>query len=142
MHGGKVSSVIFAATLAAVLICSVVAAAAATSIPLGSMGKWIDSLLLNYENAVKGPGKKEMVDCMNVGTYMLQLKILDKIRVSIERLEIDIESMLKNADFALGGEGAQADNCCRDIRRARTVILQRIIKHTPTTISEDKNIIN
>ncbi|KAL7082699.1 hypothetical protein ACP275_14G117800 [Erythranthe tilingii] len=157
----KVSSVIFAATFAAVLICSVVAAAmaappvaaalaAAASIPLGSMGKWIDSLLKNYENAVKG--QKEMVNCMNVGTYVA-IKDLDNIRVSIERLEIDIESMLKNADFALSGEGdvracveeirrkldlfmknseelgAQADNCSRDIRRARTVILQRIIKH-------------
>ncbi|KAL8027735.1 hypothetical protein ABFX02_14G115200 [Erythranthe guttata] len=157
----KVSSVIFAATFAAVLICSVVAAAmaappvaaalaAAASIPLGSMGKWIDSLLKNYENAVKG--QKEMVNYMNVGTYVA-IKDLDNIRVSIERLEIDIESMLKNADFALSGEGdvkacveeirrkldlfmknseelgAQADNCSRDIRRARTVILQRIIKH-------------
>ncbi|KAL7125352.1 hypothetical protein ABFS83_14G111600 [Erythranthe nasuta] len=157
----KVSSVIFAATFAAVLICSVVAAAmaappvaaalaAAASIPLGSMGKWIDSLLKNYENAVKG--QKEMVNCMNVGSYVA-IKDLDNIRVSIERLEIDIESMLKNADFALSGEGdvkacveeirrkldlfmknseelgAQADNCSRDIRRARTVILQRIIKH-------------
>ncbi|KAK4424157.1 hypothetical protein Salat_1609100 [Sesamum alatum] len=158
----KVSSIIFAATFAAVLICSVVAAAmaappvaaalaAATSIPLGSMGKWIDSLLKNYENAVKG--QKEIVNCMNVGTYVT-IKDLDSIRVLIDRLEIEIESLLENAEFAMiNGEeavrvgveeikkkldvfmknieelGAQADNCSRDIRRARTVILQRIIKH-------------
>ncbi|KAL3814159.1 hypothetical protein ACJIZ3_015427 [Penstemon smallii] len=156
----KVSSIIFAATFAAVLICSVVAAAmaappvaaalaAATSIPLGSMGKWIDSLLKNYENAVKG--QKEIINCMNVGTYVT-IKDLDNIRVLIDRLEIDIESLLKNAEFAVNEEavkvgveeikkimdvfmkkieelGAQADNCSRDIRRARTVILQRIIKH-------------
>ncbi|KAL0348396.1 UNVERIFIED_CONTAM: hypothetical protein Sangu_1067400 [Sesamum angustifolium] len=158
----KVSSIIFAATFAAVLICSVVAAAmaappvaaalaAATSIPLGSMGKWIDSLLKNYENAVKG--QKEIVNCMNVGTYVT-IKDLDSIRVLIDRLEIEIESLLKNAEFAVinGDEavrvgvdeirkkldvftknieelGVQADNCSRDIRRARTVILQRIIKH-------------
>ncbi|KAL0454191.1 UNVERIFIED_CONTAM: hypothetical protein Slati_0758300 [Sesamum latifolium] len=158
----KVSSIIFAATFASVLICSVVAAAmaappvaaalaAATSIPLGSMGKWIDSLLKNYENAVKG--QKEIINCMNVGTYVT-IKDLDSIRVLIDRLEIEIESLLKNAEFAVinGDEavrvgvseikkkldvfmknieelGVQADNCSRDIRRARTVILQRIIKH-------------
>ena len=61
----KLASIIFVAAFAVVLICSVMAAAmaappvaaalaAATSIPLGSMGKWIDSLLQSYENAVKG----------------------------------------------------------------------------------------
>ncbi|XP_051132841.1 UPF0496 protein At4g34320-like [Andrographis paniculata] len=158
----KVSSIIFAATFAAVLICSVVAAAmaappvaaalaAAASIPLGSMGKWIDSLLKNYENAVKG--HKEIINCMNVGTYVT-IKDLDNIRVLIDRLEIEIEGLLQNADFAINEEavklgveeikkkldmfmknieelGAQADNCSRDIRRARTVILQRIIKQNP-----------
>ncbi|KAI3448056.1 hypothetical protein Pfo_004721 [Paulownia fortunei] len=156
----KVSSIIFAATFAAVLICSVVAAAvaappvaaalaAATSIPLGSMGKWIDSLLKNYETAVKG--QKEIINYMNVGTYVA-IKDLDSIRVLIDRLELDIETLMTNADFAINEEavklgvdeirkkldvftknieelGAQADNCSRDIRRARTVILQRIIKH-------------
>ncbi|KAL3843475.1 hypothetical protein ACJIZ3_000878 [Penstemon smallii] len=156
----KVSSIMFAATFAAVLICSVVAAAmaappvaaalaAATSIPLGSMGKWIDSLLKNYENALKG--QKEIINCMNVGTYVT-IKDLDNIRVLIDKLEIEIESLLENADFVINEEkvkirieeikkildvftmnteelGVQADNCSRDIRRARTVILQRIIKH-------------
>ncbi|GFP85463.1 upf0496 protein at4g34320 [Phtheirospermum japonicum] len=91
---------------------------------------------------------------MNVGTYVA-IKDLDNIRVLINRLEIDIETLVKNADFANNEtEGAhvkivvdeikknlevfmenieelgdQADNCSRDIRRARTVILQRIIKH-------------
>ncbi|XP_075488104.1 UPF0496 protein At4g34320-like [Primulina tabacum] len=156
----KVSGIIFAATFAAVLICSVVVAAmaappvaaalaAATSIPLGSMGKWIDSLLKNYENVVKG--QKEMIHSMNVGTYVT-IKDLDNIRVLISKLEIEIESLLKNFSFAMNDEvvkvgvdeikkklvvfmknvdelGAQADNCSRDIRKARTVILQRIIKH-------------
>lgn len=155
----KVSSIIFAATFAAVLICSVVAAAmaappvaaalaAATSIPLGSMGKWIDSLMKDYENALKG--QKEMVNCMNVGT-IITIKDLDSIRVLIDRLEIEIESLLATAEFAISEDavkvgieeikkkldvfmknieelGVQADNCSRDIRKARTVILQRIIK--------------
>uniref|UniRef100_A0A5B6YVE2 Uncharacterized protein n=1 Tax=Davidia involucrata TaxID=16924 RepID=A0A5B6YVE2_DAVIN len=156
----KVSSIIFAATFAAVLICSVVAAAmaappvaaaiaAATAIPLGSMGKWIDSLLKNYEIAVKG--QREVISSMQVGTYVA-IKDLDNIRVLIDRLEIEIESLLQNADFVINEEavkvgieeikkqlgvfmknvedlGVQSDMCSRDIRRARTVVLQRIIKH-------------
>lgn len=156
----KVSSIIFVATFASVLICSVVAAAmaappvaaalaAATAIPLGSMGKWIDNLFKNYENAVKG--QKEVISSMQAGTYVA-IKDLDNIRVLMDRLEIDIESLLQNAEFAIAEEavmigieeikkklgafmknvddlGVQADMCSRDIRRARTVVLQRIIKH-------------
>ncbi|XP_062023412.1 UPF0496 protein At4g34320-like [Rosa rugosa] len=157
----KVSSIIFVATFAAVLICSVVAAAmaappvaaalaAATSIPVGSMGKWIDSLWKNYQSAMKG--QKEVISSMQVGTYVA-IKDLDSIRVLIDRLEIEIQSLMDNASFAIEQEavriaieeikkklgvfmknveelGSQADMCSRDIRRARTVVLQRIIKHT------------
>ncbi|KAE8687704.1 UPF0496 protein 1 [Hibiscus syriacus] len=156
----KVSSMIFVATFVSVLICSVVAAAmaappvaaalvAATSIPLGSMGKWIDSMWRNYENALKG--QKEVITSMQAGTYVA-IKDLDNIRILVDRLEIEIEALLQNADFAIEQEavkigideikkklgvfmknvedlGQQADICSRDIRRARTVVLQRIIKH-------------
>ncbi|OVA18649.1 Protein of unknown function DUF677 [Macleaya cordata] len=157
----KVSSIIFASTFAAVLICSVVAAAmaappvaaalaAATSIPLGSMGKWFDSLWKKYEDALKG--QKEVISSMQVGTY-IAIKDLDNIRVLVDRLEEEIKSLMHNADFALREEeavkigieeikkklgvfmksiedlGENADRCSRDIRRARTVVLQRIIKH-------------
>ncbi|XP_047974875.1 UPF0496 protein At4g34320-like [Salvia hispanica] len=156
----KISSVIFAATFAAVLICSVVAAAmaappvaaalaAATAVPVGSMGKWIDSLMKGYEAAVKG--EKEMVNCMNVGTFVT-IKDLESIRAMIERVEVEMEAMVGAAEMAEGDEeavrvgigeirkkvevfmrkveelGAMADGCSRDIRKARTVILQRIIK--------------
>ncbi|KAI3753240.1 hypothetical protein L2E82_25286 [Cichorium intybus] len=156
----KVSSVIFVATFAAVLICSVVAAAmaappvaaalaAATAIPLGSMGKWINSLLKNYENAIKG--QKEIISSMQVGGFVA-IRDLDTIRVLVERLQMDIEEMMKNAGHVIEGDemvkiaieeiklklnsfmknvddlGMQADNCSRDVRRARTVVLQRIIK--------------
>lgn len=156
----KVSSVIFVATFAAVLICSVVAAAmaappvaaalaAATAIPLGSMGKWINSLLKNYENAIKG--QKEIISSMQVGGFVA-IRDLDTIRVLVDRLQMDIEEMMKNAGHAIEGDemvkiaieeiklklnsfmknvddlGMQADNCSRDVRRARTVVLQRIIK--------------
>ncbi|CAH9116107.1 unnamed protein product [Cuscuta epithymum] len=155
----KVSCVIFAASLATILICSVVAAAiaippvaaalaAASSIPIGSMGKWIDSFLKSYEDVIKG--QKEIINSMQVGSYVT-IKDLDTIRVLVDRLEIQIESILNNVDFAINEEavkigiaeirsnldifmknvedlGVQADVCSRDIRRARTVILQRIIK--------------
>ncbi|GMY05863.1 UPF0496 protein At4g34320-like [Fagus crenata] len=156
----KVSSIIFVATFASVLICSVVAAAmaappvaaalaAATAVPVGSMGKWIESLWKNYEDALKG--QKEVISSMQVGTYVA-IKDLDNIRVLIDRLEIEIDALLQTADFAIEEEavkvaieeikkklgvlmknvedlGVQADICSRDIRRARTVVLQRIIKH-------------
>ncbi|KAH8498351.1 hypothetical protein H0E87_017315 [Populus deltoides] len=156
----KVSSIIFVATFATVLICSVVAAAmaappvaaalaAASSIPLGSMGKWIDSMWKNYENALKG--QKEVISTMQVGTYVA-IKDLDTIRVLINRLEIEIEALMQTTDFAIEHDavklaieeikkklgvfmknvedlGVQADTCSRDIRRARTVVLQRIIKN-------------
>nr|XP_043622763.1 UPF0496 protein At4g34320-like [Erigeron canadensis] len=156
----KVSSVIFVATFAAVLICSVVAAAmaapavaaaltAASAIPLGSMGKWINSLLKNYENAIKG--QKEIISSMQVGGFVA-IRDLDTIRVLVDRLKMDIEEMMRKADHAIEGDemmkiaieeikiklnsfmknvddlGLQADNCSRDVRRARTVVLQRIIK--------------
>ena len=157
----KVSSIIFAAAFATVLICSVVAAAvavppvaaalaAATSIPLGSMGKWFDSLWKNYQDALQG--QKELLNTMQVGTFVA-IKDLDSIRVLVDQLEIQIKSLLHAADFALRDEqaakagiseiraklgdfmksvedlGEQTDRCSREIRRARTVVLQRIIKH-------------
>ncbi|XP_071726152.1 UPF0496 protein At4g34320-like [Rutidosis leptorrhynchoides] len=156
----KVSTVIFVATFAAVLICSVVAAAmaappvaaalaAASAIPLGSMGKWINNLLKNYENAIKG--QKEIISSMQVGGFVA-IRDLDTIRVLVDRLQMDIEELMRKADHAIEGDemvkivieeiklklnsfmknvddlGMQADNCSRDVRRARTVVLQRIIK--------------
>ncbi|KAF8673645.1 hypothetical protein HU200_048390 [Digitaria exilis] len=157
----RVSSIIFATTFAAVLICSVVAAAiaappvaaalaAAAAVPLGSMGKWIDSLLKGYQDALRG--QKEVVSAMQVGTF-IAIKDLDSIRVLINRVEVEISSMIDCVEFAEWDEeavkfgveeikkklenfmksvedlGEQADRCSRDIRRARTVVLQRIIRH-------------
>ncbi|KAK8964350.1 UPF0496 protein 1 [Platanthera guangdongensis] len=155
----KVSSIIFAAAFASVLICSVVAAAiaappvaaalaAASSIPLGSMGKWFDYLMKKYEDAMKG--QKEVLSSMQAGTFVA-IKDLDNIRVLVDRLEIQISSLLQFAEIGLRDEdavrvcveeirkkigdfmksiedlGVQADRCSRDIRKARTVVLQRII---------------
>lgn len=156
----KVTCIIFASAFAALLICSVVAAlvaappiaaalAAATSIPLGSMGKWFDSMWKDYQNALKA--EKELINTMHAGTFVV-LTDLDNIRILVNRLEDHIRSLLENAEFAFRNEEAvrlgideirkkmgvfmksiedlvhQADRCSRDIRRARTVVLQKIIK--------------
>uniref|UniRef100_A0A1D1YHK3 UPF0496 protein 1 n=1 Tax=Anthurium amnicola TaxID=1678845 RepID=A0A1D1YHK3_9ARAE len=157
----KVSSIIFVAALVAVLVCSVAAAAmaappvaaalaAASSVPLGSMGKWFDSLWKNYENALKG--QRELIDTMQLGTF-IAIQDLDGIRVLVEQLENQIDSLIQTADFALRDEEAvkfgieeikkkmgvfmkgvedlekQVDHCTGDIRRARTVVLRRIINY-------------
>lgn len=52
---GKASNVLFAAVFAAAVICPVVAAAllAASSAPIGAVGKWMSSLWKEYEDRVK-----------------------------------------------------------------------------------------
>ncbi|CAI0377213.1 unnamed protein product [Linum tenue] len=161
----KLSSIIFVASFATVLICSVVAAAiaappvataalaAATSVPLGSMGKWIDSLWRNYESTVKG--QRELVGTMQLGSYVA-IKDLETIRVTLDRLEVEMVAVEKAAEFVSteeeGGEAAvkigmeeirkkldgfmrnveeleiQVGVCSKDIRQARTVVLQLVIK--------------
>ncbi|KAJ8483832.1 hypothetical protein OPV22_016317 [Ensete ventricosum] len=157
----KVSNIIFVSALAAVVICSVVAAAvaappvaaalaAACTIPIASAGKWINSLLKNYQNALGG--EKDLLSTMQFGTC-IALKDLDTIRVIVDNLEIHFSSLSENADFALKDVeamkfaieeikrkleqftknienlGGQVDRCSRDIRKTRTVVLQRIMKH-------------
>uniref|UniRef100_A0A7N0T8M9 Uncharacterized protein n=1 Tax=Kalanchoe fedtschenkoi TaxID=63787 RepID=A0A7N0T8M9_KALFE len=161
-----VSNVIFVSTLAAVLIFSVVAAAIAAppvitalvgalAVPIGSMGKWINSLWKSYETELMGELK--VVDSMHIGTY-IAVQDLDNIRIHVNRLEIEIESLLQNAGLALREEDAvkivideikkklsaftecldnladQTAKCHRDIMKARTVILQRIIKHPSNSL--------
>ncbi|XP_058069137.1 UPF0496 protein 1-like [Magnolia sinica] len=157
----KVSCIIFASAFVAVVICAVVTAAvaappvaaavaAAASVPLGSMGKWFNSLWKNYEVALKG--EKEIIGSMWVGTFVA-IKDMDTIRALVDHLEIEVESLLQNADFALRDDeavrfgieeikkklgvfmksledlGDHLNGCIRDIRMARTLVVQKIIKH-------------
>lgn len=159
----RVSSVIFVAAFVAVLIFSVVAAAisappvvtalaGALAVPIGSVGKWCNSLFKKYETALKG--QREVISSMHVGTYIALVDMNNNIRVRIDQLEIKIESMVQTADFALGNEDAvklaideikkkietfaeiieslsvQADQCSRQTRKARTVVVQKIIKYS------------
>ncbi|ONK59866.1 uncharacterized protein A4U43_C08F11760 [Asparagus officinalis] len=157
----RVSSIIFVSVFAAVLICSVVSAvmaapavaaalAAAAAVPLGSVGKWVDSLWKDYSKVLKG--QKDVLNIMQGGTFVA-ISDLDSIRAIVERLEIHIGSLMQNVDIVLGDEEAvkfgieeikkkmeefirgveslekQVDRCSRDIQRVRTVVLQRIIRH-------------
>lgn len=156
----KISNIIFIATFVSVLICSVVAAAvtappvltavaAASAVPLGSMGKWFNSIWKGYENALKRP--RGIYNSIQMGTY-ITIKELEDIRVLVARLEIETESLLQNADFAITREdeavkfaiieikkkvtifmetiedlGKHVDKCSKDIGMARAVICQRIM---------------
>ncbi|XP_074275263.1 UPF0496 protein 1-like [Silene latifolia] len=157
----KVSNIIFGAAFVAVVICSIVAAAiaappvasalaAAASAPIGGAGKWVNSLWKKYERELKN--ERDLIFEMQLGTYMT-VKDLDNIRVLVSKLEIEIESLVTNVDFAIRDEDALTivmeeirtklnvfmegiDNltahCAkysREISQARTVILHRIIKY-------------
>ncbi|THG21893.1 hypothetical protein TEA_018048 [Camellia sinensis var. sinensis] len=137
----KVSSVIFAVAFAAVLICSVVATAvaappvvtalaAAAAVPLGTMGKWFDSLWNKYENEVKG--EREIISSMQIGTY-IAIKDFDSIRVLVGRLEIEMESLRHSIDLTsspfrglsscLLGQSLTVLPPCFPRRRARSLTL-------------------
>ncbi|KNA09312.1 hypothetical protein SOVF_154780 [Spinacia oleracea] len=162
----KVSNIIFGAAFVAVVICSVVAAAiaappiasalaAAVSAPIGGVGKWFNSLWKKYERELKG--ERDLVFELQLGTY-IAVKDLDNIRVLVEKLEIVIDSLLSNADFAIREvdtlpmvideirkklsvfmEGidcitAHSGKYSREIRQARSVILHWITKYPSAPI--------
>ncbi|KAL3833425.1 hypothetical protein ACJIZ3_008161 [Penstemon smallii] len=164
----KVSNVIFVVAFASVLICSVVAAAvtappvvtalaAAAAIPLGSMGKWLNSMWKKCENDLMG--QREIITSMQIGSYIV-IKDLDNIRVLVDRFQIEIEALLGNAEFGMRGDEAvviaveeikkkvdgfvktihdlreHANKCTQETRMARTLILRRIINH-PTGSNHD-----
>jgi len=153
----RVSNVIFAAALVSVLVLSVVAAAIATpplvaallgalTVPLGSVGTWCSSLWTRYEDDLKR--QRVVISAMQAGTR-IKITELRNIEALANKLEIEIQSILHIADFALGEEGdavklaidemkkkldvfmktiqqlsEEADKCSRDIRCARTTVLE------------------
>lgn len=139
---------VVAAAISAPPVVSALAAAA--SAPMGGIGRWMNSLWKKYENELKT--QRELISSMEVGSY-ITIKDLDNIRILVDKLEIHVNSLLENAEIALTEEvamtvvieeikkkqiefveaidelGEHGNKYSRDIRRARTVILQRIIKH-------------
>ncbi|KAL7141247.1 hypothetical protein ABFS83_08G040500 [Erythranthe nasuta] len=165
----KVSNVIFIVAFASVLICSVVAAAvsapavvtalaAAAAVPLGSMGKWLNSIWKNCERDLRG--QREIISSMQIGSYIV-IKDLDNIRVLVDKFRIEIEALLANAEFAGSGDevavvvaveeikkkvdsfvktihdlSKHANKCTQETRMARTLILRKIINH-PSGSNQD-----
>ncbi|KAJ8645733.1 hypothetical protein MRB53_007481 [Persea americana] len=91
----KLTGIIFVATVVAVVICSVVAAAvaappiaaalaAAASVPLGSMGKWVDSLWKRYQVELEKQGG--LLSSMHWRTS-ITISDLDSIRTLVDKLE-------------------------------------------------------
>ncbi|KAL8476009.1 hypothetical protein ACS0TY_028610 [Phlomoides rotata] len=157
----RVSNVIFIVAFASVLICSVVAAAvtappvvtalaAAAAVPLGSMGRWLNSIWKKYESELRG--QTEIMSTMEMGSYIV-LRDLDSIKKLVERFRIQIEELLANAEFAMKEEEAvviavediklkmdsfiktihdlseRANKCTQETRMARTLILRKIMNH-------------
>ncbi|CAH8354293.1 unnamed protein product [Eruca vesicaria subsp. sativa] len=165
----RVSNMVFVTAFVSVLIFSVVAAAVAAppvvaaiagalAVPVGSVGKWCNSLWTKYEKVVKG--QKEIITSIRIGTY-ISVKEMDNISVLVRKLEVEIESLLKNAEFAVTEENGvrlaideikkkldvftdtieelreHADKYCSDVTKARTVILQRIIRYPTGSTTEE-----
>ncbi|EEF37220.1 UPF0496 protein At2g18630 [Ricinus communis] len=115
--------------------------------------KWCNSLWNGYMKALKG--QKELVISLQVGTFIV-IQDMDNIRILVNKLEAEIDALLQNVNIAVINEdafeivkividdikkklegfmqtiedlGEHASKCSHDIRQARTVILQRIIRY-------------
>lgn len=141
-----VGVIIFSVVAAAIAAPPLVTAlAAAMSAPMGGMGKWLNSLWSKYEKQLKAQdGMIEKVEM----TTLLTVMELENIRVLVSKLEIEIEALLTNAEFSLRDDSTvvvvigdvskrlegltvaiteletHANTYSRDIRQARTVILE------------------
>ncbi|XP_039155672.1 UPF0496 protein 1-like [Eucalyptus grandis] len=141
----RVINAIFVTAFMSALIFSVVAVAKA-------LRPVVRTLAAGLATPIGTVGKKELIDYMNAGTWIL-INDLVTIRLLVSKLETEIESILQNADFALGEEqeeavklgmleikkradvfmktmedlSTQADKSNREIQMARTLILLRIM---------------
>ncbi|KAL5713666.1 hypothetical protein ACHQM5_015721 [Ranunculus cassubicifolius] len=160
----KTMTVIFAATVVTVLVCSIAATAIAAP-PLvtavvaavGAAAAWIPTenwfkrLWKGYEKALQE--QREVVSGMQAGTQ-IAIRDLDNIRDLVERLETEMMDFLKNIDQSIGLEkgselhlvikdienkvdvftsnvdelGEYVDAYSRNVRQARAVVQQRIIR--------------
>ncbi|XP_010558093.1 PREDICTED: UPF0496 protein At5g66675-like isoform X2 [Tarenaya hassleriana] len=169
----KVSNVVFMTAFVSVLIFSVVAAAvaappvvtavaAALAVPIGSVGKWCNYLWKKYESSVKG--QKDIVLSIKIGAFVT-IKDMDNIRIHVDKLKIEMESMLQKVDFALKEEedvavrlaiheigrkldafaekieevGENAARCSKDITLARTIVLRHILSFPSSSSLEQGN---
>ncbi|CAL0313373.1 unnamed protein product [Lupinus luteus] len=99
-----------------------VAIVVASAVPIGSMGKWIDTVFKNNEDELKA--HNEVTISMRVHTQDVVIKSLDNIRELIHRLKIEIQSLLQNVDFAIEEEAMKV--AIEDIKKKLIVIMNNI----------------
>lgn len=128
----------------------VIALAAALAVPMGPVGKWCNSMWNRYLKKIKE--EKQLISSMQGHTYII-LKDFENIRVLVRKLSIQFGSLLQNANLGIREQGAMqlvideikknlegfdetieklsvhAGKCSRDVTMARTVILQKIVRH-------------
>lgn len=151
-----VSNMVFVTGFIAVLIFRAVAAppvvaaiADALAVPVGSAGEWCNSLWTKFENVVRG--QKQITTWSWVEACYISVKEMDNISVLLSKLEVEIEYLLKKAEFSVTKqkvvrlaideieEGVivftetieefrvRADKYCRNMTTARAVILHMSI---------------
>ncbi|OWM66339.1 UPF0496 protein 1-like [Punica granatum] len=158
----RVSNALFVAAFVSALIFSVVAAAVAAppvvtalagvlTVPIGSVGKWVDSLWKKYQKELKG--QKELLGLMGGSTRIAVLEV-QTIQVLVDKFENKIESLMQNAEFAFGGDEAlrlavgeikggiegfmkavedlreQSHTCSKDIGMARIILSQKLLSRS------------
>lgn len=157
----RVSNVLFVAAFVSALIFSVVAAAihapavvialaTAMTVPIGSVGKWCNNLWNKYKKELKD--QNEFLDIMR---KTVTVHDVETIRVLVDKLKLDQESVLQTADFALAEDDVAVElvmieikgklegfmnsieellicarKCSEQIGMVRTVISQRIISNS------------
>lgn len=154
----QIFCIIFVSTLATVLICSVVvpaltaspvvnAMAAVSLTAMGFMPELLDFLWIKYETV---KGRREVIDELHK-TANLRIEELEKIRVSVVKLESTIGSILRSVDFCSKENALQivvedvkekqqsftnqsdylfnhVDRCSLDLDKARELVLQKFEK--------------
>lgn len=103
-----VATVIFSVVVVAIGAPPVViSVATALTAPIGTVGEWCYSRWKKYQRKLEK--KRELINLMTAGSgTMISIKELETIQSLVSKLETEIESIVQNADFALGEEQEEA----------------------------------
>lgn len=146
---GFISVLIFPAVAAPPVVAAI---ADALAVPVGSSGEWCNSLWTKFEKVVRG--QKQIITWSRTDqAYYISVREMDNISVLVSKVEVEIESLLKKAEFAVTEEEVvrlaideikkglnvftetidelrvRADKYCGNMTRARAVILKRSMEY-------------
>ncbi|XP_059624708.1 UPF0496 protein At2g18630-like [Cornus florida] len=135
-----VSNAILVLSFSSILICAVVSTAitappavavvaAVSALPLGSMAQWINSLWENYVKKLKK--ESEIMSSLDFWAHIAKFE-MENIVLLIDTLDTEIESLLKNADFALKEKAAVTRAIVEIKKKLRefTQTIEDLSKHT------------